>query len=236
MSMRNAAKMSAIMNGLKAGREERRDIAEKRIQKQRETEEYEYKKKTHKLDLENKRRTGQISDMELKVETERLAPLFKAIEARDKLQNNWIDDAEKRNSFGMKSLGQVAQQTALELARVSQDTIRNVKDKKVQSELANLSKDKTKFKDTEISAVYDLAIKMTKANEYGRGTFEEKLEENIKKAREMIGLGEADKKGKRDLFNKYPVEKIRMEAPNGRIWNINAGKVTDAEKRGLTRL
>jgi len=230
MSMRNAAKMSAIMNGLKAGREERRDIAEKRIQKQRETEEYEYKKKTHKLDLENKRRTGQISDMELKVETERLAPLFKAIEARDKLQNNWIDDAEKRNSFGMKSLGQVAQQTALELARVSQDTIRNVKDKKVQSELANLSKDKTKFKDTEISAVYDLAIKMTKANEYGRGTFEEKLEENIKKAREMIGLGEVETKKTKTT------KTIKMKAPNGKIWNIDADKVSNAEGRGATRL
>ena len=228
------------MNGLKSGREERRDIAEKRIQNQRATEDYEYKKKLNKIELENKVRTGQISEMELKMKQEQMKPFFKAVEARNKINNNWIDEADKKNTLGMNSLGKAFQQTALDLARVSQDTIRNVADRKVQSELGKLDgKDKakkTKFKDTEISAVYDLAIKMTKANEYGRGTFEEKLEENIKKAREMIGLGEADKKGKRDLFNKNPVEKIRMEAPNGRIWNINAGKVTDAEKRGLTRL
>ena len=203
MSMRSAAKMSAIMGSLKAGREERRDIAEKRIKNQRDTENYEYKKKLNKIELENKVRTGQISEMELKMKQEQMKPFFNAVEARNKINNNWIDEAEKRNSFGMNALGQAAKQTALDIARVSQDTIRNVADRKVQSELGKLDgKDKakkTKFKDTEISAVYDLAIKMTKANEYGRGTFEEKLEKNIEKARKMLGLGKVEKKGKYEV-------------------------------------
>ena len=240
MSIRAAARMSAIMGSLKAGREERRDIAEKRIKNQRDTENYEYKKKLNKIDLENKRRTGQISDMEFKMKQEQMKPFFKAVEARDKLKNNWIDEAEKRNSFGMNALGQAAKQTALDIARVSQDTIRNVADRKVQSELGKLnSKDKakkTKPKDTDGYAVFEAANKMAKDDLYGSGTHSEKVKKYMPEARKMLGLGKAEKKGKRDLFNKYPVEKIRMKAPNGRIWNIDADKASDAEKRGLTRL
>ena len=228
------------MGSLKAGREERRDIAEKRIKNQRDTENYEYKKKLNKIELENKVRTGQISDMEFKMKQEQMKPFFDAVEARNKIKNNWIDEADKKNTLGMNSLGKAFQQTALDLARVSQDTIRNVADRKVQSELGKLnSKDKakkTKPKDTDDYAVAELANKMTKNDIYGSGTYAEKMKENMKEARKMLGLGEVDKKGKRDLFNKYPVEKIRMEAPNGRIWNIDADKASDAEKRGLTRL
>ena len=240
MSLKGAARMSAIVGSLKAGREERRDIAEKRIKNQRDTENYEYKKKLNKIELENKVRTGQISEMELKMKQEQMKPFFKAVEARDKIKNNWIDEADKKNTLGMNSLGKAFQQTALELARVSQDTIRNVADRKVQSELGKLdSKDKakkTKLKDTDDYAIFEAANKMAKDDTYGSGTHSEKVKKYMPEARKMLGLGKADKKGKRDLFNKYPVEKIRMEAPNGRIWNINAGKVTDAEKRGLTRL
>ena len=233
--MRSAAKMSAIMGSLKAGREERRDIAEKRIKNQRDTENYEYKKKLNKIDLENKRRTGQISDMEFKMKQEQMKPFFDAVEARNKIKNNWIDEADKKNTLGMNSLGKAFQQTALDLARVSQDTIRNVADRKVQSELGKLDgKDKakkTKLKDTDDYAVFEAANKMAKDDTYGKGNHSEKVKKYLPEARKMLGLGEVETKKPKSTS-----EKIRMKAPNGRIWNIDADKASDAEKRGLTRL
>jgi len=227
MTMRSAAKMSAIMNGLKSGREERRDIAEKRIQNQRETEDYEYKKKTHKLDLENKRRTGQISDMELKVETERLAPLFKAIEARDKLKRSQIDDAEKNNTekrkFGENALGQIVREEAL--MRANEDVARMI---------PSLSKDKkTKLKDTDDYAVFEAANKMAKDDLYGKGTHSQKVEKYLPEARKLLGLGEVETKKSK---SKTKSETIRMKDSNGKIWNIDADKVSNAEGRGATRL
>ena len=86
------------------------------------------------------------------------------------------------------------------------------------------------IKDTDNYAVFEAANKMAKDDELGKGTHSEKVKKYLPEARKLLGLGEVETKKTKTT------KTIKMKAPNGKIWNIDADKVSDAEGRGATRL
>lgn len=129
-SLRSAAKMSALMSGLKQGREERRDLAEKRLEKQRKDEDREFQKKERKYKLDKMEREGQMDRGRMAqiraIEKEQ----SKASDAQSKLGDIWLQEAEKENTNKFDVLGGEVKKTLGEIqAEQSQRNLLYLSDK-----------------------------------------------------------------------------------------------------------
>ena len=96
--MRNMARMSALMNGLKKNEQEKTDIANKKADREEKSAINKNKLEMSKLKLENDRREGKINEMSYSLIAKNLADIGKNQKTSDTVAENGTNMANDRNN------------------------------------------------------------------------------------------------------------------------------------------